>query len=84
MSLIVICLSLLFLSHSMTSFLAAVVAIVVTTYLRLRGHLSAVFLTTVIGAALVLSVAEPDLPGMFSSATGKDTTSPEEQRFGHL
>ena len=70
---ILICLSLLVLSQSMTSILAAVASTAVIIYLRLRGHLSAVFLTAVIGAALLLSIAEPDLPGMFSSATGKDT-----------
>jgi len=71
---ILVCSGLLYLSQSMTSIIAVAITVVVIMYLRLKRHLSVVFLTSVIGSALMLLTAAPDLQGIFSSATSRDLT----------
>lgn len=68
------CSGILYLSRSMTSILAAVVAVTAITFLRLHRHLSVIFVTILVGAALAVSVAMPELPDMFSTSTGRDVT----------
>jgi O-antigen ligase len=69
-----LCATLLVLSQSFTAIVAATAATLITLYMRLHSHVRLLFLTTVLGAAIIVSIAVSSLSSAFSETTGRDLT----------